>query len=69
VITIDDIAKEVAKRTGEDIETVTLICKHPFKQTVEIMKDVNNYNDVLFNGLFKFKLKKRFNEDKTKQYR
>lgn len=32
------------------------------------MKDETDYHDILFGGLFKFKLKNRFKEDKTKKY-
>lgn len=32
------------------------------------MKDPEDYHDILFNGLMRFKLKGRFKEDKTKQY-
>lgn len=62
------VIKEVSKRTGADIELVDQICKHVFRFTVDIMKDENDYHEVLFAKLFKFKLKSRFKEDKTKQY-
>lgn len=32
------------------------------------MKSEDNTKDILFNGLFKFKLKKRYKEDKTLKY-
>ena len=32
------------------------------------MKSEDNTQDMLFNGLFKFKLKKRYKEDKTLKY-
>jgi len=32
------------------------------------MKSKDNIQDILFNGLFKFKLKKRYKEDKTLKY-
>ena len=34
----------------------------------EQMKDGEDTRDILFNELFKFKLKRRFKEDKTRQY-
>ena len=68
MITIDDVIKEVSKRTGIDKELVEIICKHPFTCTVESMKDDNETKDIMFNELFKFKLKKRFIENKTQQY-
>ena len=68
MITIEDVIKKVSKNTGVDKETVEIICRHPFLCTVESMKDDNETKDILFNELFKFKLKKRFKENKTKQY-
>ena len=68
MIDIDGVIKEVSIRTGIDKEIVSAICKHPFIQTVELMKDDANTQDILFNQLFKFKLKRRYREDKTKSY-
>ena len=66
--TIDDVIKEVAKRTGEDVELVNNVCKHVFRFTIDVMKDEQDYHEVLFAKLFKFKLKGRFKDDKTKPY-
>lgn len=68
MIEINQIIKEVSKRTGIDIDTVSQVCKHPFLQTVEYMKDEQNIQDILFNELFKFKLKRRYKENKSKEY-
>lgn len=68
MITIEDVIKEVSKRTGVDKGIVSKICKHPFEQTVEIMKDEDDMRDILFNQLFKFKLKRRFKENKSQKY-
>jgi len=68
VIDIEDVIKEVSKRTEIDKELVAVICKHPFLQTVELMKNDTNTQDILFNQLFKFKLKRRYKEDKSKPY-
>lgn len=68
MITIDQIIKETSKKLNIDIETVDIICKHVFKFTVDVMKDPDDYHEILFNKLFKFKLKNRFKEDKTKKY-
>lgn len=68
MIDIDDVIKEVSKNTGVDKELVAAICKHPFNYTVQIMKDADDTRDILFNQLFKFKLKRRFKEDKTQKY-
>jgi hypothetical protein len=36
---------------------------------MEIMKSDADTRDILFNGLFKFKLKRRYKEDKTLKYK
>lgn len=68
MICIDDVIKEISKRTGIDKEIVGVICKHVFSETVNIMKDEEETRDIMFNGLFRFKLKKRYKEDKTYKY-
>ena len=68
MIDIEQVIKEVSKKTGIDKETVEAVCKHPFIQTVELMKDDKASQDILFNQLFKFKLKRRYKENKSKGY-
>jgi hypothetical protein len=68
VIDIEQVIKEVSKETGVDREIVSVICKHPFLQTVELMKSENT-QDILFNKLFKFKLKRRYKENKQNPYK
>lgn len=68
MIDIDKVIKEVSKRTGIDIQIVDAVCKHPFKFTVDVMKDDTDNHDILFNGLYRFKLKGRFKNNKNKQY-
>lgn len=67
MINIDDVIKEVAKNLDLDRDTVSAVCKHVFQETVNIMKSEDT-SDILFNGLFKFKLKRRYKEDKQRQY-
>jgi hypothetical protein len=67
MITLDDVIKQVSKNLDIDKETVATVCKHVFQQTVEIMKS-DDTSDILFNEAFKFKLKRRFKEDKNRQY-
>lgn len=69
MIDIDDVIKEVSKRTGVNKKIVSIICKHPFKFTVDVMKDETDTHDILFNDLLRFKLKGRFKDDKTKPYK
>lgn len=68
MIQIDDVISRVANNTGYDKELVGKICKHVFNYTVSAMKDDTNTKDILFNELFKFKLKRRFKENKTNIY-
>ena len=67
MITLDDVIKQVSKNLNLDRELVAVVCKHPFQETVEMMKS-DDTSDILFNELFKFKLKKRYKENKQRQY-
>ena len=67
MIDINQVIKEVSNNTGIDKEIVAEICKHPFKYTVDTMKG-DKTQDILFNKLFKFKIKRRYKEDKFKPY-
>lgn len=67
MITLEDVIKQVSKNLDIDKETVGTVCKHVFQQTVDIMKS-DDTSDILFNEAFKFKLKRRFKEDKNRQY-
>ena len=68
MIELDKIIRDVSKRLNLDKELVATVCKHSFQSVVETMKDEEDTRDILFNRLFKFKLKRRYKEDKTKQY-
>lgn len=68
MIQIDDVISRVVNNTGYDKELVSKICKYVFNYTVSAMKDDTNTKDILFNELFKFKLKRRFKENKTNIY-
>lgn len=67
MITLDDVIKEVSKNLNLDKDLVAEVCKHPFRETVNIMKS-DDTSDILFNELFKFKLKRRYKENKQRQY-
>lgn len=68
MIDIEDIIKEVSKNLNIDKDIVSTVCKHPFLYTVETMKG-DDTKDILFNRLFKFKLKSRFKTNKKQSYR
>ena len=68
MIDIDNVIKEVSNKLNIDKQIVDVVCKHPFKQTVDLMKG-DDTKDILFNTLFKFKLKTRFKNNKKQKYR
>ena len=68
MIDINDVIKEVSNKLNIDEQIVDIVCKHPFKQTVDLMKS-DDTKDILFNTLFKFKLKTRFKNNKKQKYR
>lgn len=68
MIELDKVIKEVSKRLDLDKDLVAAVCKHAFKETVEVMKSDDDCRDIMFNKLFKFKLKRRYKEDKTQKY-
>ena len=68
MIDLDKVIKEVSKRLNLDRDVVAAVCKHAFTSTVETMKSEDDCRDIMFNRLFKFKLKRRFKEDKTRKY-
>ena len=68
MVDINDVIKEVSNKLNIDEQIVDVVCKHPFKQTVDLMKS-DDTKDILFNTLFKFKLKTRFKNNKKQKYR
>lgn len=68
MIDLDQVIKQVAKNLNVDRDVVSAVCKHAFQQTVEVMKSEEDCRDILFNQLFKFKLKRRYKENKTQKY-
>ena len=67
MIDIDSVAREVSKDTGYDLDIVKKVCQHVFTQTEQIMKSEDT-SDILFNKLFKFKLKRIYKDNKQKEY-
>lgn len=67
MIDIDSVSREVSKETGYDLDIVKKVCQHVFKQTEQIMKSEDT-SDILFNKLFKFKLKRKYKDNKQKEY-
>lgn len=68
MIDIEKVIKDVSKNLDIDKELVSTVCKHAFQSVVDTMKDEGDTRDILFNQAFKFKLKRRYKENKQKQY-
>lgn len=68
MIDIEQVIKEVSVKTGVDRDEVARVCKHIFDQLVKIMKDDKDTRDILLNHFLKFKLKRRYKENKSKPY-
>lgn len=67
-MTVRDLIKETVKLTKQDEQLVQNIILNQFGILIKIMKDDADVRDILFNKLFKFKLKRRFRENKTQKY-
>ena len=65
---IDKVCRQIAKDLNEDPNVVKQIIMHQFQFVVDVMKDEDDTRDVLINKLFRFKLKKRFNDNKQSNY-
>ena len=68
-MTLNDICKKVSKDLNEDLGLVTEIGKFQFKFITDVMKDDTDIHDILINKLIKFKLKKRYKENKQLKYK
>ena len=65
---IDKVCKQIAKDLNEDPNVVNQIVMNQFQFVVDVMKDEDDTRDVLINKLFRFKLKKRFKDNKQSNY-
>lgn len=61
---IDKVCRQIANDLNEDPNVVKQIVMHQFQFVVDVMKDEDDTRDVLINKLFRFKLKKRFKDNK-----
>lgn len=66
---IRKISNQIAKQLGEDKDFVYDVITYQFLFTKEVMQDPEDYHDILYNKLFRFTLKPRYKEDKTKPYK
>lgn len=60
--------RQIAKEFGEDTKLVHDIAMFQFRFIQEVMKDPEDTHDIMINKSFRFKLKKRFKENKQKEY-
>ena len=65
---IDKVCRQIAKDLNEDPNVVKQIAMHQFQFVMDVMKDEDDTRDVLINKLFRFKLKKRFKDNKQSNY-
>lgn len=65
---IDKVCRQIANDLNEDSNVVKQIVMHQFQFVVDVMKDEDDTRDVLINKLFRFKLKKRFKDNKQSNY-
>lgn len=65
---MDEIIKQISENTKIDQQIVENIIKSHFKYVRQIMQDENDVRDILFNNLFKFKLKTRYKNNKHLNY-
>lgn len=61
---INKVCKQIAEDLNEDQEVVKNIVTHQFQFVVDVMKDEDDTKDILISKLFRFKLKKRFKDNK-----
>ncbi len=65
---LDKACKQIAKELDMDYDIVRHIVMFQFQFIVSVMKHETDTHDILLNKLFKFKLKRRFKENKQKEY-
>mgnify|MGYP006873054603 CR=1 FL=1 len=65
---ISNICKKISHSLGIDPELARRIVLYQFKFTSEVMKDPDDYHDILLNKFLRFSLKPRYKNDKNKEY-
>ena len=64
---IEKICKQISDKQNIDQEIVRKIVYFQFQFIREVMQDPEDTHDILLNKLFKFKLKRRFKENKQQK--
>lgn len=65
---LEKTCKQISKDLNIDEDLVHKVVMHEFQFTKSVMQNPDDYRDILFNKLFKFKLKPRFKDNKNKNY-
>lgn len=65
---LDKTCRQLAKELNEDYDIIHNIVMFEWRFTKKVMQDPEDTRDILFNKLFKFKLKPRFKVNKSKYY-
>ena len=60
---IDKVCRQIANEYDQDLDEVKRIVLFQFQFTKQVMQDEEDTHDILFNKLFRFKLKSRFKEN------
>ena len=60
-----NIFKELSKKYNLDERDIRVICKEPFRVCRLVMADQFDLKPIMFEYLFKIKLKKKFSIDKS----
>lgn len=63
----NNIYSVLAKKYNLPIPVIEVICNSPFKFAKEKIADDDNLKSIMFAYLFKFKLKKKYETDKTER--
>lgn len=63
----NNIYSVLAKKYNLPIPVIEVICNSPFKFAKEKIADNDNLKSIMFAYLFKFKLKKKYETDKTER--
>lgn len=63
----NNIYSVLAKKYNLPIPVIEVICNSPFKFAKEKIADDDNLKSIMFAYLFKFKLKKKYETNKTER--
>lgn len=65
---ISNICNKIARELNIDPELAKRIVLYQFKFTSDVMKDLDDYHDILLNKFLRFSLKPRYKNNKNSEY-